>query len=91
MARNSLGELEFPDAPVLRWQGEQTLKALKEKGVNLYAIIGPASVIDDAAEHIKKRYTFDQNQKEQTVKDWQEVMERLSESDSKNSQKSKKK
>jgi hypothetical protein len=48
-------------------------------------------VIDDAAEHIKKRYTFDQNQKEQTVKDWQEVMERLSESDSKNSQKSKKK
>ena len=91
MARASLDEMEFPDAPVLRWQGEQTLKALKEKGVNLYAIIGPTSVIDGAADHIKKRYTFDQNQKEQTVKDWQEVMERLSESDSKNSQKSKKK
>jgi hypothetical protein len=48
-------------------------------------------VIDTAANHIKERYTFDKNQKEQTVKDWQEVMERLSESASNNSQKSKKK
>ena len=91
MARKSLDEIEFPDAPVLRWQGEQTLNALKEKGVNLYAIIGPASVIDAAADHIKKRYTFDQNQKEHTVKDWHEVMERLSESASKKDQKGKKK
>jgi hypothetical protein len=91
MARKSLDEMEFPDAPVLRWQGEQTLKALKEKGVNLYAIIGPTSVIDTAADHIIKRYTFDQNQKEHTVKDWQEVMERLSESASQKSQNSKKK
>jgi hypothetical protein len=91
MARSALDEMEFPEAPVLRWQGEQTLNALKEKGVNLYAIIGPTSVIDTAADHIKKRYTFDQNQKEQTVKDWQEVMERLSESASKDPQKSKKK
>jgi hypothetical protein len=89
MARASLDEMEFPDAPVLRWQGEQTLNALKEKGVNLYAIIGPTSVIDKAANHIKKRYAFDRNQKEHTVKDWQEVMERLSESASKKSQNSK--
>jgi hypothetical protein len=78
MARSWLDEMEFPNAPVLQWRGEQTLNALKEKGINLYAIIGPASVIATAADHIKKRYTFDQNQKEQTVKDWQEVMERLS-------------
>lgn len=89
MARSWLDEMEFPEAPVLRWQGEQTLNALKEKSINLYAIIGPASVIDTAADHIKKRYTFDQNQKEQTVKDWQEVMERLSESTSQKSQKGK--
>ena len=91
MAKTALDELEFPDAPVLRWQGQQTLEALKQKGVNLYAIIGPAGVIDTAADHIKKRYTFDQNRKEQTVKDWQEVIERLAESDSKKDQKGKKK
>jgi hypothetical protein len=91
MARSWLDEMEFPDAPVLRWRGEQTLNALKEKSVKLYAIIGPASVIAAAADHIKKRYTFDQNQKEQTVKDWQEVMQRLSENASKDPQNTKKK
>ena len=91
MARNWLDEMEFPEAPVLQWRGEQTLNALKEKGVNLYAIIGPASMIATAADHIEKRYTFDQNQKEQTVKDWQEVMGRLSPSASKNPRKTKKK
>lgn len=82
VARNLLIEMEFPDAPVLQWQGEQTLKALNEKGVNLYAIIGPAGVIGAADGYIDKRYTFDENQKKQTVKDWQEVMQRLSESKS---------
>jgi len=91
MARSWLNEMEFPDAPVLQWKGEQTLDALRDKGINLYAIIGPASVIATAADHIKKRYTFDKNQKEQTVKDWQEVMERLSESASSPPGKNKKK
>ena len=91
MARSWLDEMEFPNAPVLQWRGEQTLNALKEKGINLYAIIGPTSVITTAADHIKKRYTFDQNQKEQTVKDWQEVMEKLSEIASKDPRKTKKK
>ena len=91
MARSWLDEVEFPDAPVLQWKGEDTLKALKEKGINLHAIIGPAGVIATAADHIKKRYTFDKNQKEQTVKDWQEVMERLSQTASGKSGKGKKK
>jgi hypothetical protein len=91
IARISLDKMEFPEAPVLEWRGEQTLKALKENGVNLYAIIGPASVISTAAGHIENRYTFDENQKEHTVKDWQEVLQRLSESTSRNSQKGKNK
>lgn len=78
-ARSLLDEMEFPEAPVLEWRGAQTLKILKEKSVNLYAIIGPAGVIGEADGYIEKRYTFDQNQKERTVKDWQQVMERLSE------------
>jgi hypothetical protein len=77
IARISLDEMEFPEAPVLRWQGEQTLKALKEKGVNLYAIIGPAGVISAAAGYIENRYTFDEGQKEQAVNDWQELMKLL--------------
>jgi hypothetical protein len=90
MARISLDEMEFPEAPVLRWQGEQTLNALKEKGVNLYAIIGPASVISTAAGHIENRYTFDENQKEQSIKDWQELIKLLSKNAPHGSHKNKK-
>ena len=43
MARNSLDEMEFPEAPVLRWKGEQTLNALKEKGVKIMAGGGPVT------------------------------------------------
>ena len=78
IARISLDEMDFPEAPILRWQGEQTLKALKENGVNLYAIIGTAGVISTADGYIENRYTFDENQQEHTVKDWQELMKLLS-------------
>lgn len=90
VARISLDEKEFPEAPVLSWQGEQTLKSLKENGVNLYAIIGSASVISAAAGHIENRYTFDENQKEHTVKDWQELRKLLSENPPQGSPKHKK-
>jgi hypothetical protein len=65
--------------------------ALKEKGIHLYAIIGSAGVIADAEEHIEKRYTFEQTQKGQTVKDWEEIIELLSKSAPKDSSKAKKK
>ena len=65
--------------------------ALKEKGIHLYAIIGSAGVIAEAAEHIEKRYTFEQAQKGQTVKDWEEIIELLPKSAPKDSAKGKKK
>ena len=77
MARAWLDEMDFPDAPLLRWQGVPTLDALKDKGVQLHAIIGAARVIETAADHIEQRFTFDQTQKGQTVKDWHEMMTAL--------------
>ena len=63
----------------------------KEKGIHLYAIIGSAGVIAESAEHIEKRYTFEQTQKGQTVKDWEEIIELLPKRVPKDSAKSKKK
>ena len=91
MARDWLDEHEFPEAPVLRWQGAKMLSALKEKGIHLYAIIGSAGVIAESAEHIEKRYTFEQTQKGQTVKDWEEIIEQLPKSTPKDSGNAKKK
>lgn len=90
MARSWLDEMEFPDAPVLRWKGAQTLNALKEKGIQLYAIIGAGAVIEAAADHVNNRYTFDKTQKGQTVRDWHELMTKLSTSATDNSKKNKK-
>lgn len=90
MARNWLDEMEFPDAPVLRWKGAQMLSALKEKGIQIYAIIGAGAVIEAAGEHVHKRYTFDKTQKGQTVKDWHDLMMKLPQSATDNSKKNKK-
>ena len=76
-ARNLLDEGEFPEAPVLSWQGPEMFSALKEKGIQLYAIIASAGLIAESAEHIDRRYTFDQTQEGQTVKDWEEIIELL--------------
>ncbi len=77
MARNWLDEKSFPDAPLLRWRGAQTLNALEKKGIQLYAIIGGPAVIAEAADHIEKRFSFDETQKGQTVSDWHELMTEL--------------
>ena len=91
MARTWLDEMEFPDAPLLRWKGTQTLSALKKKGIQLYAIIGAAGVIEAAADHVDKRYTFDKSQKGETVRDWHELMTKLSKNVPVNSKSKKKK
>ena len=91
MAREWLDEHEFPEAPVLRWQGAKMFTALEEKDIRLYAIIGSAGVVTEAEKHIEKRYSFDQTQKGQTVKDWEEIFELLPKSVPKDSAKAPKK
>ena len=91
MARDWLDEHGFPEAPVLRWQGEKMLTALKEKDIRLYAIIGSAGIVAEAEKYIEKRYSFDQTQKGRTVKDWEEIFELLPKSVPKDSAKAPKK
>lgn len=79
-SKDWLNEAEFPDAPMLDWRGPQMLTALKARGIHLYAIIGSAGIIGESAEHIERRYTFEQTQKGQTVKDWEEIIELLQKS-----------
>jgi hypothetical protein len=65
------------------------LTALQARGIHLYALIGSAGIIGEAAEHIERRYTFEQTQKGQTVKDWEEIIELLQKSAPKKSAKNK--
>jgi hypothetical protein len=77
MSKNWLSKNEFPRGPVLSWRGPQMLSALKAKGIQLYAIVGSASIIAEAADQIENRYTFEQTQDGQTVKDWDEIIDLL--------------
>ena len=90
-SRNLLDKGELPEAPVLRWKSPKMFSALKEKGIQLYAIIGSAGLIAESAEHIEKRYTFEQTQNGQTVKDWEEIIELLKKRPPKEPAKGKKK
>jgi hypothetical protein len=72
-----LEKQELPKSVILPWSGPAMLSALTEKGVNLYAIIGSLSVISAAADHIEKRYTFEETKDGKTVKDWNEILKLL--------------
>lgn len=63
----------FPRSVILKWQGSNTLKGLKKRGVQLDAIIGSAAVISEAADSVEKRYTFDKTKDGTTVKNWDEI------------------
>ncbi len=88
-SKDWLEEVEFSEGPVLSWRGPQMLTILKAREIHLYAIIGSAEIIREAAEHVERRYTFEQTQSGQTVKDWEEIIELLNKSAPKKSAKKK--
>ena len=85
LSKSLLRKERFPEAATLKWQGVATLKALKQRGINLYAIIGSAGVIAAAAKYIEHRYSFEETKKGQTAEDWEEIVE-LIEKDAKKKQ-----
>jgi hypothetical protein len=70
---------KFPESATLKWQGSQMLKALKNKDIQLHAIIGSADLISAATKYIENRYSFEDTKNGQKVKDWQEVLKLLQE------------
>ena len=76
-----LEEQKLPKSVILRWRGSRMLATLKEKGINLHAIVGSPTVISAAAKHVEKRYTFDKSKDGVTVKDWDEILKMLEVSD----------
>ena len=75
LSKSLLQKEGFPEAAALKWQGVATLKTLKKRGVNLFAIIGSAEVIAVAAKYIARRYTFEATTEGQTAGDWKEIVE----------------
>lgn len=77
ISRSWLANADFPKSVILRWQGSNTIKLLKKRGVLLDAVIGSATVISAAKKHITHRYTFERSKDGKIVKDWDEILELL--------------
>ena len=75
LSRSLLQREKFPESVTLKWQGATLLKTLKNKGINLHAIIGSAGVIAEAQKYIEHRYSFEETKEGKTVKDWEEMLE----------------
>ena len=68
-----LDEQGFPRSVILKWQGLNTLKALKKRGIQIDAIIGSSAVISAAADIVENRFTFEKTKDGTTIKNWDEI------------------
>ena len=77
ISKEWLDKEQFPETVILRWRGPRMLAALKDKGVQLHAVIGSAALISAAENYIENRYTFEESKKAITVNDWDEILKLL--------------
>jgi len=77
ISRSWLAKEDFPKSVILDWQGGNTLKLLKKRGIRLDAVIGSAAVMAAAKKHIEHRYTFEESKDGQMVKSWDEILDLL--------------
>ena len=74
-----LAQKKFPESIVIIWKGTESLEMLKEKGVDVFAVIASAAIVSDAAEYIEKRYTFEATEEATMVEDWPEILKLIKE------------
>jgi hypothetical protein len=79
LSRSLLQREKFPESVTLKWKGTGLLKALKNRGIHLHAIIGSAAVVAEAKKYIEHRYSFEETKDGKTVQDWEEMLEVIEE------------
>jgi len=53
------------------------LAAWEKRGFQIHAMIGSPALLEEAADHVKNRFSFEETKKGETVKNWNEILERL--------------
>lgn len=72
-----LRQNKFPDAPVLSWQNGGVFTELNNKGLRVKAVIGSQVVIDSADAYNPAVFGFDEQDKTENLKVWQEIEKKL--------------
>jgi hypothetical protein len=71
-----LEERKFPLSIVIQWEGSALIDSLKEKGVNIYAIVGTPEILAEAQE-INRRYSFKDSDYGETIDEWKDLVNKL--------------
>jgi hypothetical protein len=67
----------FRELPVLPWEQGIVFDETAEKGLMIKAIIGSPKVIGSAGRHTVKKYSFEDVEGAEEVRDWEEIGRRL--------------
>jgi len=71
-SRKWLKDNDFPIAPILRWEGTEMFNELKDKRINLYAVIASPDIISKIPD-MKKTFSFE----EAEAKNWDEILKQI--------------
>lgn len=72
-----LRQNKFPAAPVLPWQTGNVFTELNNKGLRIKAVIGSQVVIDSANAYNPAVFGFDEQDRSENLKVWQEIEKKL--------------
>ncbi|MGA2331562.1 MAG: hypothetical protein ABSG75_07365 [Syntrophales bacterium] len=67
----------FPVAPVMPWGQGEVFREIKERDLQIKAIIGGADVIESAREYKPLAFSFDSMEDAEVVENWREIEKKL--------------
>jgi hypothetical protein len=76
-SRARLEEVGFPPSVVLSWKGQATMEALREREVQVHAVIGSAQTVTAAGPQVPHRFSFEKAHGAQIVSEWEEIAKAL--------------
>jgi hypothetical protein len=76
LSQTWLKENGFPHSIVLGWEGGEAISELRDRNINIYAIIGSSDMLAGALT-VKKRFSFEDTEHGTTVKDWDELLHKF--------------
>ena len=75
-SRKLLKENDFQLSTVLKWEGADMLAELYDGGIRIYAVIGSPDLLSGVSD-IKKKFSFEETEDGVTVRDWDDLSDRL--------------
>jgi hypothetical protein len=75
--RSWLKKNNFPVAPVLPWGQGEVFREIKERDLQIKAVIGGPDVIESAREYKPLAFSFDSMEDAEVVENWREIEKKL--------------